>query len=289
MSDYWEIANRLKALESAFRKPRYVICIPCGRRRFLELLMPHVIKSKLADEIHLWYNPRCNEDSDYIRKNMLSLDSRIKIVDRPGNLPPRWSIDEFYPGESDENSIYLKIDDDVVWFEEGGIDKVFKFRKDNLQYFLVSPLVINNGFGACMLDSKIPFTDKEMEYVITGRNHSCICNANNWHTNSNLAIKVHNFFLDNANDIDKLHVPGQILSWIRLSINAISWFGLDMKNIKWDGAVDDEQFLSCDFPHHVGLDNYMMGDVICCHYAFGPQIDEVDKTDILERYRKLKV
>lgn len=70
----------------------------------------------------------------------------------------------------------------------------------------------------------------------------------------------------------------------RFSINAILWFGKEMK--KFNGIVpgDDEEFLSCIYPTQHGLANCWNGDAIVSHFAFFTQREFLDKEHILERY-----
>ena len=165
--EYWNGGNRLDILKEKINKGmKNIVIVPVGRKRFLEMTMQHVFSSRLADEIHLWYNPRNQEDVDYI-KSIPTMDGRVKIIEIPGQYMGKWSINDFYKHDAmDENAIYLKIDDDVIWFEDGGIDKVLQFRKEHPEWFVMSPLPINNGVGAFMLKDKIKFSKEEEESII---------------------------------------------------------------------------------------------------------------------------
>ena len=70
----------------------------------------------------------------------------------------------------------------------------------------------------------------------------------------------------------------------RFSINAILWFGDEMR--KFDGVVpgDDEEFMSCIYPTKHGMSNAWNGDAIVAHFAFFTQREQLDKWHILERY-----
>ena len=45
------------------------------------------------------------------------------------------SINAFYRDCCDKDTIYMKLDDDVVWFEPELFEKMVKFRVDNPEYF----------------------------------------------------------------------------------------------------------------------------------------------------------
>ena len=61
------------------------------------------------------------------------------------------SINAFYKSCTEPETIYFKLDDDVVWMEPGLIEKMVSFRVDNPQHFVVSPLVVNNSLSTYLL------------------------------------------------------------------------------------------------------------------------------------------
>ena len=73
----------------------------------------------------------------------------------------------------------------------------------------------------------------------------------------------------------------------RFSINAILWFGDEMK--KFAGVVpgDDEEFMSCIYPTRQGMSNAWNGDAIVAHFAFFTQREQLDRWHILEKYGKI--
>ena len=71
----------------------------------------------------------------------------VNLVWQPdGVVNGNASINAFYKDCTEQDTIYFKLDDDIVWMESGLIEKMVKFRVDNPHYFLVSPLVINIRF-----------------------------------------------------------------------------------------------------------------------------------------------
>lgn len=73
----------------------------------------------------------------------------------------------------------------------------------------------------------------------------------------------------------------------RFSINAVLWFGDEMKKIEGKVPGDDEEFLSCIYPTSQGVSNAWNGDAIVAHFAFFTQREELDKMGILEKYGRL--
>lgn len=264
------------------------ICIPCGRSCFLELLAPHILESKLADEIQIWFNPRNAEDAAYIENVFSKLDPRMRVIKLEGRPYNTWSIDEFYSSAAEEDRVYLKLDDDVIWLENGGIDRVFEFREAHPEYFLVSPLVINNGVGGYLLLDKLGLSPEDAAAVREEIEHQLGWSQITWYKNCHFAVKSHRLLLDAARtgQVEELHSKNFVFGEpTRFSINAISWFGSAMKRVlPFD---DDEQFLTKECPAHLNQPNCIIGDVIFSHFAFGPQFHGVMSSGILDEYRKL--
>lgn len=89
----------------------------------------------------------------------------MRVIKQEGRSYDAWSISEFYSNAAEEDRIYLKLDDDVIWLENGGIDRVFEFREAHPEYFLVSPLVINNGIGGYLLLDKLGLSPEDAAAV----------------------------------------------------------------------------------------------------------------------------
>jgi len=73
----------------------------------------------------------------------------------------------------------------------------------------------------------------------------------------------------------------------RLSINAILWFGRDLKAIGGIVPGDDEDFLSVLYPAKIGRSNCVNGDAVVSHFAFFTQREYLDRQHILERYGEI--
>lgn len=153
------------------------------------------------------------------------------------------------------------------------------FRIDNPQYFLVTPLVINNSLSTYLLQIRDKITLKK--YCKSSPAHSLLWKSGQF------ATALHEWFIEKYLSTDKypfLYVGKQEMGMTRFSINAILWFGAEMKKIQGVVPGDDEEFLSCMYPTSHGMCNCWNGDVIMAHFAFFTQRDFLDKAGILERY-----
>ena len=101
------------------------------------------------------------------------------------------------------------------------------------------------------------------------------------------ASQLHNWFISEhifKNTWSTLYLGKKEMGMTRFSINAILWFGDEMKKINGNVTGDDEEFLSCIYPTKMGLSNAWNGDAIIAHFAFFTQREELDNNNILEQY-----
>ena len=207
---------------------------------------------------------------------------KINLVWQPdGWVNGNASINAFYKKCTDENTIYFKLDDDIIWMEDGAIGKMVKFRVDNPQYFLVSPLVINNAQSTYLL--QVCEKLKLNHYYNSAADNYIL-----WRSGE-FASQLHQWFLKkiNSKSINDLHLGSRPMALCRFSINSIMWFGKDLAKIKGIVPGDDEEFMSCILPSKMGWTNCWNTDVILAHFAFYTQREQLDKCSILEKYGKV--
>lgn len=259
---------------------KVVVNTAAGRRRYMQYLIPFVLSSDIVDRYDIWINTHNGADIEFFRQ-VAAMFSKVNLVWQPdGIVDGNKSINAFYKSCIEENTIYFKLDDDIVWMEPDAIEKMVKFRVDNPEYFLVTPLVINNSLTTYLL--QVHKKIKLNEYYNSSANHPILWKSGDF------ATQLHLWFLSKKlkhNDYQYLHLGiGCKMGMTRFSINAILWFGETMK--KFNGIVpgDDEEFLSCIYPTQQGMDNCWNGDVVMAHFAFFTQRKQLDKAGILEQY-----
>ena len=124
---------------------KVVVNTAAGRRRYMQYLIPYIVSCPYVDRYDIWVNTHNGADIEFF-KQMASRFPVVNLVWQPdGVVNGNASINAFYKACVEEQTIYFKLDDDVVWMEPGLIEKMIQFRLDYPQYFLVSPLVILNS------------------------------------------------------------------------------------------------------------------------------------------------
>ena len=263
-----------------YQNYKIVVNTAAGRRRYMQYLIPYVISSEIVDRYDLWVNTHNGADIEFF-KRLASIYPKINLVWQPdGWVNGNASINAFYKQCIDDKTIYFKLDDDIIWMEEGAIEKMVKFRVDNPQYFLVSPLVINNAQSTYLLQvcNKL----KLNRYYNSASDNSILWKSGDF------ASQLHQWFLkiiDNKT-FNELHLGSHPMALCRFSINSILWFGKDLAKIKGIVSGDDEEFMSCILPSIMGWTNCWNADVILAHFAFYTQREQLDKCSILEKYGK---
>ena len=258
---------------------KIVVNTAAGRRRYMQYLFPFIVSSDIVDRYDIWINTHNGADIEFF-KQIAKQYPIVNLVWQPdGIVNGNSTINAFYKTCIEPDTIYFKLDDDIVWMEPGLIEKMVAFRIDNPKYFLVSPLVINNSLSTYLLQlhDKIQLD----QYYNSSASHPVL-----WESGK-FASELHNWFIENylkTSKWDELHIGKKEMGMTRFSINSILWFGDEMRRFKGLVPGDDEEFLSCIYPTKNGMSNAWNGDAIVSHFAFFTQREQLDKQRILERY-----
>lgn len=258
---------------------KIVVNTAAGRRRYMQYLIPYIVSCPIVDRYDIWVNTHNNCDIEFF-KRVAKRYPIINLVWQPdGVVNGNKSINAFYKQCVEDRTIYFKLDDDIVWMEPNLIEKMVDFRISNPDFFIVSPLVINNSLSTYLL--QIEGKLKLKEYCNADSSHPVL-----WRS-GRFAADLHNWFLTNyllPNRWSMLHMGMKSIGMTRFSINSILWFGDEMSKFNGEVPGDDEEFLSCIYPTKQGLANAWNGDAIVAHFAFFTQREELDRMGILERY-----
>lgn len=264
-----------------------IVCVPFGRRRYTEVQFKHILKQRNnIDEYRLWLNTKNEDDLHYAYhlqssySDFVTLDaSRLGSATVGTNL----NIGGFFAGCCDVDSIYIRVDDDIVWFEDDFFNGIFKFRELNPQPFLIYANIINNAF----IDSLRQGEGKFLDVPLIGLN----CSDKVGWENAPVAEKKHRVFLKSLaikESLDNYKICNFKLNcFSRVSINAIAWLGETFN--KFNGVVessDEEVWLSTIKPKQLNQPNLICGKYLCSHFAFFTQRKLLDNTNILSEYSK---
>lgn len=258
-----------------------VICVtPSGRQRYMELLVPMILSSDIVDEYQIWVNTT-NQSDLYFLSSLPSNDKRIRLIysDIPhnGNL----SIYRFFRQAIEPRTVYIRFDDDIVWIEKDSIEKIARFRINNPQYFLTSPIIINNAVITSLLIMLGKITD--IAHIRPN-----VLDDLAW-KDPIFAYHLHKRFIGliNNNNLDSLRFDKREISLNRWSINCISWLGDFFRTFNGEIGEDEEEYITTVKPTQLGMPNCIHGDTMVSHFSFFTQRDHLDNTEILSEYKKI--
>ena len=261
-----------------FEGYRVVAVTPAGRRRYMELLVPQILSSPLVDRYDIWVNTANRADKAFLEGLAATYD-RVRLVPQPdGKAPGVKAIHGFHRMAQDEDTIYIRFDDDVVWMEPGFFETLLRFRLDHPQHFLVMPLIINNALCSNLLQS--------IRKILIWRHVHTNCFDQIGWNHPEFAIALHRFLLGliGRNETHRLHDGAHQIALSRFSINCICWFGRDLAAFDGVVAEEEEEELSAAIPVRLKRSNAFCTDTIAAHFAFYTQRAQVDRSGILDAY-----
>jgi hypothetical protein len=311
---------------------RIVLVSFAGRKCTMSILMKYIEKYKnkntdYFDEYRIFVATTIKEDLDYLESlnnkfDWINLvytkkDDKIILDDR------NYIWDASYKTCCQEDTVYLKFDDDIIFLEENIFTDFIKFRIRNKEHPLVFPAIINNSFTSWYYEyqKKIEIhptlktkigetwidTSKRIYPYVKERIGQQIKIGNITETNEVLCpvawgnldyvVSLHNMFINdiknnnNNNNNDKYKFHEWRLKGIQpVSISCCCWLGDNLK--KYTSMVgevkDDEPWWTIWLPVWTGDYNIIYGKTVVGHYAYYKQRElGLDKTDILEKYDSL--
>ena len=257
-----------------------LVCVtPAGRLRYMRELVPFILSEPTVDRYDIWANTIDAMDLEFI--DSLKVFDKVRILPRPRMDGSRFlTIHTFFRHSHDEDTLYIRFDDDVVYVEEGTIPRLARYRLDHPEFFLVTPVVVNNAVVSSLLQARgiLPVSPKVQP--------DCM-DPVGWKS-SDFAISLWERLLGliGTGRVADLHTDDTVLGFNRFSINCVSWLGSTFA--QFDGAVDpDEEFdLTVTKPGQLNASNGLYGGAVVGHFAFYSQRKQMDKSTVLEQVSK---
>lgn len=309
-----------------YKNKKIVVCSPVGRKASMKCLFKEILKHKdIIDEYHLWVNTDVDEDLIYINEfaqknaDFVQLKYGCEELD-PNQMGKAHNVKRFYNYCIEPDTFYFKVDDDIIFLENNIFEVLSQYKIDNPEIFLVYPMIINNYWCTHFLRKydaidvpECPVCDgswykdfentreamkncpgtmsdnldepKPRDYIPEDR----IMSPLYWYDPQFAYQILNNTYEYIVEDkLSLLDTPNIDLDYEPVSINFVMWSGEDFA--KFDGnvkSVDDEPWLAMFYPLKFDLKNVIIGNTRAVHYAYWPQRNYLDRTDILSKYEKL--
>jgi len=271
---------------------RVVTVCPAGRQRYLELLVPYLLRERgVIDRHDFWMNTTDASDLAYMATLAHKHPDFFRLVTTPNaGTTPRgkpylglsFQIGSFYPHAAEPGTVYVRLDDDIVYVSPGGIAALARYRIDHFEPFLVYPTVINNSIMTHFLQADGVFGRGygAAEYALKGRG---------WN-DARLAERLHRQFLQavRRGEGERWRVkPRTLGDYMTVSVNCIAWRGEDMAECKDSVGEYEEQYLATDRPRALARPNVVTNVATMAHFSYGEQRAVLDRTDLLREYRRI--
>lgn len=278
---------------------KVVIVTPAGREKYLSIFKKYIYKEMeagLVDGWQLWQNTVKPSDIAYLAS--MAAENPKVIVHTIPNLTNRYNFCdtlrsyEFFKNCHDDDTIYIRFDDDIVWYEKGAIQKYVEARLEHPEALVVYPIVINSTTVNNWHYRKGIYTGPVADQIRKAEDKPgdpdwIYLDAYNY-TDSNLADLIHNTFRTKyeAGMISDYYLPSRSLTdFQRFSICSICWFGKD----KLTPTEFEEAQMAWELPAQFGRPVWFAGDVVFLHYSYHTQIDYLESCvpEKLEFYKQL--
>jgi hypothetical protein len=283
---------------------KVVTVTPAGRRRYLEILVPYLLANReQIAEHHFWLNTRDQKDIEYIYRLTEQYPDFFKVKSREvfDRKLPGHCIWQYWQDCVDEDTIYIRLDDDICFVGKDSIPKLIAFRLNNPDPFFIYGNVVNNALCSHVhqLMGIIPKSWGTVQF-------KCMDEVG-WFK-SRFPARVHKLFIADLRNgmTDRWKFPPITLSdYRRFSINVVCWFGKDLREIEEITVQDlrtlrlrhpetgedlshEEAFTSQYVPAKFGRPCVIYGEALFSHFAFYPQRPYLEKyTALLDWYAAL--
>lgn len=273
------------------KKHKVVVFTPWGRELTASLLYQYLKRDHEAgvvDEWHLWMNT--DEDQEADRKYGYALAEQhdwIKTFERPNKEvlhPKQMNTGSFYVYTQDPKTVYVRMDDDIVWIEKNAIKRLVEYRISDKFPFVVFPIIWNNAVCSYYLQQG------EQMPSWWGRVGNHCMDPVGW-TDSRFAEGIHNHLLTGIEEgwIDKLflHHSIQLPAGQQFSVSSFAQFGEEYKKVKGVLGGEEEAWHSIVQPVEQNRPNLIVPNSLISHFSFYHQRNHLLKTNILDRYREI--
>ena len=264
---------------------KIVVVTPAGRKKYMNILLSYILKQKnIIDQYRIWVNTTNAEDLNWFKELKIKYKDFITLEYLPKGIISSGggsTVYHFYKNTIDKNTIYIKLDDDIVWLENNFAENLVKFRIDNPNFFIIFGNIINNAVIDHIHQKQgIPYSQHIENNCLskTGWESSTICEEK--HINFIKILKKDNI---KQYKFDRYKAKNHQ----RISINAICWFGKDFKEFSGIVGNDEEAWLSEIAPRQKDKKTCVCGSALCVHFAFWTQREYMDKTNILQIYEEI--
>lgn len=262
-----------------YKNYKVSIVIPAGRERYLSIMKKFLYRKMeegLIDEVQLWLNTINPTDIAYI-DSMGAENPKVKVYRLDEAIIPTWEsynalqTYKFFKHTHQDDTIYIRLDDDIIWIEEGAIEKICQARIDHPDAFAIYPNIINSTLCTSW-HQEIGALSEEAGIVRKERPGNpdwAYLDAFNY-TDTGLINHIHNTFKKRYEEgsLSAYYLPSKSFDdYKHFSICSLAWWGKDKIS---PGTVEEPQ-LSYELPMLFKRPIWFVGDALMVHFSYHTQ------------------
>lgn len=283
---------------------KVVTVTPAGRKPYLEILAAYLLQNRAyIREHHFWVNTNRQEDIAYLEALAQHYPDFFKLNRRAfyDEARPNNSIWQYFQDYTDDETIYIRLDDDICYIAPDAIPTLAAYRAAHPEPFLVLGNIVNNAICSYYQQQRglLPYSWGTVERVCMSRV--------GWDSKL-FAQRLHTLFLQDirrGNTARWKFPPQPLDDYCRFSINVICWAGRDMAQVPErfiqnlyvaplthplnGGEIANEEVALTEYlPAQLGRPNVICGDALFGHFAYYPQRAYLEGlTTLLDDYHDL--
>lgn len=289
---------------------RVIAWTPYGRKETVSILGQYLRREHERGIVDEWWlclntDPGQADDVRYAYLLAAAYPDWIKIKERgphqPRRHPKQRNTGYFYELMTDRNTVFLRIDDDIVYLHPEALARLAVHRLEAPGGVASFPVMWNNSIISWFAQQAgvIPaFGDETpglgMGHYVWPKVGGPYCmDAVGW-ADGRFAVALHRLLLEKV-EADRaeelfLYQDYQLPIGLQFSVSVFASLGSMYADLPTPGVLvpyEEESWHTVDQPTAIGQPNTIVGDALVSHYTFFPQGPIVRATDILQRYQAL--
>jgi len=292
---------------------RAIAWTPYGRKETVSILAQYLRREHERGLIDEWWlclntDPDQAEDLAYAYELARSHDwisLKERPVGRQRRHPKQRNTGYFYEYMTDRDTVFLRIDDDIVYLHQDALERLAVHRLQAHGGVASFPVMWNNSIiswyaqqagvipAAGSVDLALPLDGPAYTWPAVGGPY-CM-DAVGW-ADGRFAVALHRLLLDRvaagaAEDLF-LYQDYQLPLNMQFSVSVFASLGSMYADLPEPGVLvpyEEEHWHTVAQPAAIGQPNSIVGDALVSHLTFFPQKPIVMATDIVDRYRALAV
>lgn len=291
---------------------RAIAWTPYGRHETVSILARYLRREHERGLIDEWWlclntDPDQGDDLAYAYDLARSFDW-IKLKERMPHQarrhPKQRNTGYFYEQMTDRDTVFLRIDDDIVYLHQDALERLAVHRLEAPSGVASFPVMWNNSIiswyaqqaGVIPAAGSISPVDLDIRiqtYTWPAVGGPYCMDAVGW-ADGRFAVALHRLLLDRvaagAAEELFLYQDYQLPLNMQFSVSVFASLGSMYADLPEPGVLvpyEEEHWHTVAQPAAIGQPNSIVGDALVSHYTFFPQGPIVRQTDILERYRAL--